>query len=107
MAPAAGGRIDAAVCYPQRNDHSLAFVQQRLYQPRRRITRHASKEGQHCHVIEQNIGDLQTLRLPGCEKQACRFAQGIDSRVDRGAQSTPDVPEGLSFAFNYKKKWMA
>lgn len=85
------------VCHPRRNNHCLAFVQQRLNQPGLRVVGLVGKDGLCGCVLEQDIGALQVVRLPGREEKACRVAQGIDCGVDLGAQAASATTEGLLF----------
>lgn len=80
---------------PRRNNHILALVQQRLDQPGVGIVGLVGKDGLRGGVFEQDIGALQIMRLPGCEKKACRVAQCIDRGMDLGAQTAPTASEGL------------
>ena len=79
----------------RRNDHGLAFVQQRLDQPGVGIVGLVGKDDLRGGVLEQGIGTLEVMCLPGREKKACRVAQGIDRSVDLGAQTTSTASEGL------------
>ena len=52
-------------------------------------------DGQRGGVLEQDIGSLEVMRLPGGEKKACRVAQRIDRGMDLGAQAASAASEGL------------
>ncbi len=83
------------VRHPRRNHHSLAFVQQWLNQPGLGIVGLVGKNGLRGCVLEQDIGALQVMCLPWCEKKSCRVTQRIDRGMDLGAQAAFAAAEGL------------
>lgn len=83
------------VRHPRRNNHCLSLIQQRLDQTSLGIVGLVGKDGLCECVLEQDIGALEVMRLPGREEKSCRVAQSIDRGMYLGAQATSAASEGL------------
>jgi len=50
------------------------------------------------HLRQQRISALQIMCLTWCQEEGKRIAQGVDQRMDFGAQSAFAAPDCLVFA---------
>ena len=85
------------VCAARGNHNLFALFQQRLDQPGLGVIGFVCNDGLSGRVLEQDVGALQIMALPGCEVKACRIAQRIDRGVNFGAQTTAATSNSLFF----------
>ena len=74
-------------CRKQGLDHALVGIEGFVCQ-----------QGIGLHMRQQRIGALQIMGLARRQEEGQRIAQGIDQRMDFGAQSAFAAPDRLVFA---------
>ena len=82
-----GGITKVLACRKQGFDHAFVGIESFVCQ-----------QSIGLHLRQKRISALQIMCLTWCQEEGKRIAQGIDQRMDFGAQSAFAAPDRLVFA---------
>ncbi len=77
------------------NDDLFALIQQGLHDPSLGVVGLVGNDNLPRRVLEQHIGTLQVMTLPGCQVKARGVTQRVHRGVNLSTQSTSAAPDGL------------